>query len=257
MSPPPRPHVSTSTRPHGHTSARRHRSTSLTALVILTLMTACDALPGKPTAAERPLRPAEVVDFDQLYGDNCAGCHGSDGQHGGARPLNDPLYLAWLGQPALARIAAAGVPDSLMPGFATSAGGMLTEVQIEVLANGIYARWARPEQTRAVAIPSGVGSAPGDARRGADAYATYCARCHGADGSGGTNGGSVVDGSYLGLVSEPALRSAVIFGRPDLGMPDWRSYAAGRAMADQEIADVVAWLVSQRPRFPGQPYARN
>jgi hypothetical protein len=56
------------------------------------------------------------------------------------------------------------------------------------------------------------------------------------------------------LVSESALRSAVIFGRIDLGMPDWRSYAAGRPMSDQEIADVVAWLASKRPHFPGQPY---
>jgi hypothetical protein len=28
-------------------------------------------------------------------------------------------------------------------------------------------------------------------------------------------------------------------------------------MSPQEIDDVVAWLVAQRPRFPGQPYGQS
>ena len=35
--------------------------------------------------------------------------------------------------------------------------------------------------------------------------------------------GSIVDPSYLALVSDQSLRSTIIAGRPDLGMPDWRS----------------------------------
>jgi cytochrome c oxidase cbb3-type subunit 3/ubiquinol-cytochrome c reductase cytochrome c subunit len=46
----------------------------------------------------------------------------------------------------------------------------------------------------------------------------------------------------------------VIVGRADLGTPDWRGYVPGRAMTGQEISDVVAWLVAQRPTHPGQPY---
>jgi hypothetical protein len=26
-------------------------------------------------------------------------------------------------------------------------------------------------------------------------------------------------------------------------------------MSTQEVSDVVAWLASQRPKFPGQPYS--
>jgi len=58
-------------------------------------------------------------------------------------------------------------------------------------------------------------------------------------------------------VSDQALRSAVIFGRTDLGMPDYREAKEGRAMSFQEIADVTAWLVAQRQTFPGQPYAEG
>jgi cytochrome c oxidase cbb3-type subunit 3/ubiquinol-cytochrome c reductase cytochrome c subunit len=46
----------------------------------------------------------------------------------------------------------------------------------------------------------------------------------------------------------------VIAGRPDLGQPDWRGDRPGHPLSSQEVADVVAWLVSHRPAFPGQPY---
>ena len=91
-----------------------------------------------------------------------------------------------------------------------------------------------------------MGSGPGDPQRGAVAYRSYCAQCHGADGGGGAKGGSVIDPAYLALVSEQALRTVVIVGRADLGKPDWRANIAGRPMSPQEISDVVAWLVSQR-----------
>jgi len=63
-----------------------------------------------------------------------------------------------------------------------------------------------------------------------------------------------VDGSYLALVSDQQLRTIVIAGWPELGSPDWRGDVEGRPMSAQDISDVVAWLSSQRPKFPGQPY---
>ena len=89
---------------------------------------------------------------------------------------------------------------------------------------------------------------------GRQVYAQRCAGCHGSDGNGGQKAGSVTDGSFLALVSDQALRSAVICGRSDLGMPDWRNDVVGRPMSDAEITDVVAWMVAKRPKFPGQPY---
>jgi mono/diheme cytochrome c family protein len=153
------------------------------------------------------------------------------------------VYLAYTEPRILERTVAVGVPDSQMPGFAITSGGTLTDAQIDILTRGIYARWAKPDETDRLNIPSGTGA--GDAQRGGAVYTTYCAGCHGDGGGGGARGGSIVDASYLSLVSDQALRTAVICGRPDLGMPDWRG-EAGRAMNDQEIADVVAWLIGQR-----------
>lgn len=238
--------------------ASRARRCGGAAVIVCTLMGigACDSLPGRPTAADRPLRPDQVVDFDQLYGNNCAGCHGADGKLAAARPLNDPVYLHVAGADRLRMITAQGVPNSLMPGFSTAEGGTLTDQQISIIVGGMLSRWGGGERLDEAALPPYTTPAPGDAQRGSAAYAAHCAGCHGTDGTGGKKGGSIVDGSYLALVSDQALRSTVICGRIDLGMPDWRGDVAGRPMNEQEISDVVAWLIAQRQQFPGQPYSR-
>ena len=218
-------------------------------LAAVSLLAACDALPGKPTPADRPLRPSEVIDFTTLFAQNCSGCHGPEGLLGGARPLNDPVYLAIVGRDRLIRLTAEGVSGTTMPGFATSAGGMLTDQQIEILADGMLSRWGARGLSESM-FPPYAASSPGSAASGAQVFAQRCADCHGADGTGGKKGGSIVDGAYLGLVSDQALRLAVICGRPDLGMPSVKGVGANQPMSDQEITDVVAWLVSKRPQFP-------
>jgi cytochrome c oxidase cbb3-type subunit 3/ubiquinol-cytochrome c reductase cytochrome c subunit len=59
------------------------------------------------------------------------------------------------------------------------------------------------------------------------------------------------------LISDQGLRTIVIAGRPELGAPDWRGNIPGRPMSDQDVTDVVAWLVSHRVPNPGQPYASS
>ena len=68
--------------------------------------------------------------------------------------------------------------------------------------------------------------------------------CHGK----GAKIGPVTDVSYLSLVSNQNLRTSIIAGRPDLGMPDWRFLNLGHALTDQDISDIVAYLASLRPR---------
>ena len=74
---------------------------------------------------------------------------------------------------------------------------------------------------------------------GKNVFAMACASCHGPEGRGGPKGGSIVDPSYLALVSDQGLRTTVMAGRPDLGMPDWRGYVTVVADADTHV-DVTA-----------------
>jgi mono/diheme cytochrome c family protein len=194
------------------------------------------------------------VDFRALYAANCAACHGREGRGGAAIGLANPVYLAIADDASVRNVIARGVPDTAMPAFAQSAGGMLTDAQIAVITSGIRS-WSRPGALDGVYPPSYSARSPGDVRRGEVAFGAYCASCHGARGEGGPRGSAITNDSFLALVSDQGLRTVIIAGRPDLGAPDWRGYVPGRPISDEDVTDVVAWLAAQRVENPGRPYS--
>lgn len=226
-------------------------------IIAVSWASGCNHLPGKPTEEERWVAPSQVSDFGQLYGTNCSGCHGANGRLGAARPLNDPLYLNLVSPETLRQVIKQGVSSTTMPAFGQQSGGNLTDAQVDLIVEQMRTRWARPDEFKDVTVPPysaqpgpADGKTHGDPQRGAAAYAMYCAQCHGADGSGGSKGGSIVDPNFLKLVSDQSLRTTVIAGRQDIGKPDWRANIPGRAMSTDEISDVVAWLAAQRTSAP-------
>jgi cytochrome c oxidase cbb3-type subunit 3 len=216
----------------------------------------CGRSPGRPGPGSEVVRPSQIMAFSTLYAQNCAGCHGADGRGGVAISLHDPVFLAIADDSVIRRTMAKGVPETPMPAFAQSSGGMLTDGQIDAIVAGIRS-WAQPEALRDITVPSYDVQTSGDPKRGAEVYGTYCSACHGPDGKGGKRGSSIVNGSFLALVSDQNLRTTVIVGRPELGAPDWRSDVPGQPMSAQEISDVVAWLAAQRSQLPGQPYSNR
>jgi mono/diheme cytochrome c family protein len=238
------------------------RVTSFNALAAALMLVGCSRIPGRPGPGPEVVRPNEVLDFPTLYKANCAACHGANGRDGAAISVANPVYLAVIGEENLREITAKGVPGKLMPPFAKSAGGMLTDQQIGVLADGMMQEWSKPDLFAGLSLPVYKAAESGDMGRGQQAFGIFCARCHGVTGEGMAGDmktgvgkvGSIVDGSYLALISDQGLRSITIAGQSDEGMPDWRSDAA-QPMTDQQITDVVAWLASKRIANPGQPYA--
>ena len=210
----------------------------------------CDGAPGRPAENSEVIAPNKVVDFTVLYATNCAGCHGANGTGGAAIGLADPLYLTIADDATIRRVSAGGVPGTAMPAFAQSAGGLLTDEQVDAVVNGIRSRWAKPNMFGVADVPPYAAPTPGSPARGADVYARDCASCHGAAGRGAQRASSIVDRSYLALVSDQSLRTTVIVGRPEMGAPDWRSNAAGEALSSEDVSDVVAWLAAQRQRPP-------
>jgi mono/diheme cytochrome c family protein len=219
------------------------------------LLSACSSPPGRPTTESENPAPSEVSDFRTLYAENCAACHGTDGRGGAAVALADPVYLAIIDQASLRKVIANGVHGTSMPAFAQSAGGMLTDKQIDVLTNEIRLRWSRPGTLTGAVVPAYAAKSTGDIQRGEFSYKIYCSSCHGPQGQGGPKGSAITNDSFLALVSDQGLRTIVIAGRPELAAPDWRGNVPGKPMSDQEITDVVAWLASHRVQSPGQPYS--
>ncbi|MGA2257605.1 MAG: c-type cytochrome [Thermoguttaceae bacterium] len=203
-----------------------------------------------------------------MYGQNCAGCHGIDGEFGPAPPLNDPLFRAIVPEKELQGILIKGRKKALMPAFAKENGGMLTEAQIQLLvmeikgipykivkkdedeaakvevvpdAGGVSPKWGTPEipakgtpsYHEQAGIPSG--EEAGDERgthgvgRGAVVFARACAACHGDHGQGIREEGEIVR-----TIHEPAflaLTSNQVLRRYAItGRPDlgMPSYAKAR-----------------------------
>ena len=98
---------------------------------------------------------------------------------------------------------------------------------------------------------------PGDDFEGPGRLQRACARCHGSDAQHPGPAGSILNGSFLALIDPQTIRTTVIAGRPDIGEPDWRNHIPGRPMTGDEIANVTAWLLAQRPAAPGQPYPND
>ncbi|MBV8050085.1 MAG: cytochrome c [Acidobacteriaceae bacterium] len=225
------------------------------AAMLSLLLAACSSPPGRPAKGSEVPAPYQITDFQTLYGENCAACHGAEGRGGAAIRLADPVYLAVMDESPLRKIIANGVRGTSMPAFGQSAGGTLTDQQIGVITRGIYSRWSQKGILDGANPPSYAAKSAGDFEHGEASYKTYCSSCHGARGQGGPKGSAITNDSFLALVSDQGLRTIVIFGRPELGAPDWRGDVPGKPMSDQEITDVVAWLLSHRVQSPGQPYS--
>jgi cytochrome c oxidase cbb3-type subunit 3/ubiquinol-cytochrome c reductase cytochrome c subunit len=233
----------------------------LLACAISLAATGCRAAPGKPGPDPETPRPEQVLDFATLYKQNCSACHGENGRSSAAIPLANPVYLAIAGAANIQRVTAAGVPGTAMPPFGKTAGGMLTDQQIAALTQGMEQTWGNPSALAGQSPPLYASAAPGNPAQGQRAFATFCARCHGADGAGATtNGvttGSLVDPSYLALITDQGLRSIILAGQTEQGPHDWRSYSTAHPLTDAEIADTVAWLASHRIATPGQVYQQH
>ena len=212
----------------------------------LALLGGCSS-PGYPPPAAKT--PSQITDFTTLYAQNCAACHGRDGQNGPALDLANPEYLALADDAVLRKATADGVTGTEMPAFAESSGGMLTNAQIDDLVAGMRRRWSKPNAFAGSAPPLYAQTKPGDWRSGEQTYKARCAGCH-----RDSPDEQLTSPVYLSLVSDQGLRTIIIAGRPDIGQPDWRHDSPdGKLTTPLTAADVdniVAYLGSLRNPAP-------
>lgn len=228
----------------------------------------CGKAPGYPAAEY--VRPDKVMDFHQLYNTNCQACHGPSGQNGPAMDLANPEFEALVDDATLRQIIANGMPGTQMPAWAQSAGGMLTDAQVDAIVAGMRKDWMKPNAFGGATPPpfaqpgaadeNGSGKAAkdtqhksavtGDAAHGQTLYAAHCESCH-----KGPARQQVTSRIYLALISDQALRSIIIAGRPDIGQPDWRH--DNGELTPQDVTDIVTYLGTLRsgktisaPRVP-------
>ena len=129
-----------------------------------------------------------------------------------------------------------------MPAWAQSQGGPLTPKQVDAMVDGMEG-WKKSFNPGSAPLPAYAATVSGDETKGKKLFLRGCFACHGP----GARVGLVTDPSYLSLSTDQNLRTSIVVGRADLGMPDYRFVNAGHALNDQDVTDLVAYLASLRP----------
>jgi cytochrome c oxidase cbb3-type subunit III len=209
--------------------------------------TRAGAVPGEASVY---VRPENVVDFWTLYNQNCSACHGEDGQNGPALDLANPVYQSIVDDASLKKWITGGMPGTQMPAFGESAGGFLADKQVDALIAGMRANWRKGDIAGAN-VPPYTATSQGDAKGGEQVFNAVCASCHQKSNE------RITGSTYLALVSDQALRTITIAGRPDLGQPNWQDVRAGQPLTNEDVTNIVAFLATLRSATPGQPYPRR
>jgi cytochrome c oxidase cbb3-type subunit 3 len=214
------------------------------ALPLMVALSGCESAPGAKAAEATAPRPEQVMDFKTLYATNCQACHGENGHGGPAMELGNPEYQALVDDATLRKWISGGMPGTEMPAFAQSAGGMLTDAQINAIIAGMRKEWAKADAFGGATPPPYAQPAGGDAKRGAQVYQARCASCHEKP-----ERQQVTSPVYLSLISDQVLRTVIVAGRTDIGQPDWRlqsTKGSSSPLSGQDVTDVVTYLGSLR-----------
>jgi mono/diheme cytochrome c family protein len=159
--------------------------------------------------------------------------------------LGNPEYQALVDDATLRKWISGGMPGTEMPAFAQSAGGMLTDAQINAIIAGMRKEWAKPNAFAGATPPAYSQGQGGNVQHGQQTYQARCASCHEKPSRQ-----QVTSATYLSLVSDQPLRTIIVAGRPDIGQPDWAhdnlKGASGAPLSTQDVTDIVTYLGSLR-----------
>lgn len=197
---------------------------------------------------------AQYVRGEQLYEENCARCHGTDGSGGSA---SSPYGGQWPA-PNLVNLAARyegskvvtdveehvlntirrGRPGTPMPAWGADFAGPLTDTQIEDITD-----WILANQVSEVTEPQAAANLSGD-----QLYQENCVNCHGQDLQGQV-GPSLIgvferhdEQSILGILQNGIGYTSVI-------MPPWQNgyLYEGQRYTDEALTKIIEYLRSRQP----------
>jgi mono/diheme cytochrome c family protein len=183
----------------------------------------------------------------QIFAENCAVCHGEDGQG----RVGAVLAKDWPSIRPDLRVRDTierGITGTFMPAWGQAFGGPLNDQELDAVtfyilswqSNGpIYIFPTQtPRSGLALKPPPGI---TGDPNRGAVLYDINCALCHGPNGEGRIGANLAKDWSSI----RPDLRvkSVIEKGVEGSVMPPW-SQAHGGPLSDPDINDITAYILT-------------
>ncbi len=188
----------------------------------------------------------------RLYAENCAVCHGENGQGrvGATLAKNWPSIRPDL---RIRETIEVGIAGSPMIAWSQANGGPLSEVEIDALVAYILTwetggpRYIAPTPTFAPRVQiTAIPNVEGDPNRGALLFEQNCVVCHGENGQGRV--GAALAKSFASVRPDLAVKNTIVNGVAGSAMPAW-SQANGGPLNEQEINDLTAFVLtlSQTP----------
>lgn len=182
-----------------------------------------------------------------LYAENCAVCHGADGQG----RVGATLSKDWPSIRPDLRVRTVienGVSGSPMPAWSQPKGGPLTNEEIDSLvcyilswqSGGAPVIYPTPTamQRPVLTPPPGVS---GDPNTGAVVYDQNCAVCHGMNGEGRV--GATLAKDWPSIRPDLAIKATIERGILGSAMPAW-SQANGGPLTEEEVNNLVAYILT-------------
>ena len=189
----------------------------------------------------------KLVEGAYLYAQNCAVCHGPNGEgRAGATLAKDwPSIRPDL---TVKTIIENGVPGSLMPAWSQANGGPLSSEQIDSLVYYILS-WQTGGAELVTPAPTATRRPPiipipeveGDPNLGALLYDQNCQMCHGPNGEGRV--GAMLAKDWPGIRPDLSIKTTIMAGVPGSLMPAWVQ-SNGGPLSESEINDLVAFIIT-------------
>ena len=169
-----------------------------------------------------------------IYHEQCAACHGAQGEGGVGPALNNRALLKSTLDDVFFSVVRSGVPNTQMPAWSVDYGGPMTDEDVRDVVAFMRA-WepTAPEITPIVFEPN--------AERGALLFSGTCAVCHGDNGAGGKSAPALNDPERMSALDDEWYRATIRNGRPAKGMP-----TCGTVLSPNQIEDFIALINTWR-----------
>jgi len=183
----------------------------------------------------------------KLYAENCAVCHGPNGQG----RIGATLAKDWPSiRPDLqvAETIRTGIPGSPMPAWSQENGGPLAADEITALVAYILS-WQTGGPPVIYPTPTGAPLSPltpppgvsGDPNQGAVIFDQNCVVCHGKNGEGRV--GATLSKDWPSIRPDLQVKASIVRGIPGSAMPAW-SQENGGPLTGEQVDHVVSYILT-------------
>ncbi len=213
----------------------------LASLVVLGLAIYAYIEPVRLAQAQETFITHRVERGTEIYAEQCASCHGAQGEGGVGPALNDRDLLKSTHDDVFFSLVRSGVPGTQMPAWSVDFGGPLTDEDVRDVVAFMRAWEPTAPVIEEILLEP-------DPSRGALLFSSTCEVCHGVEGSGTDIAPAINDPERLTLLDNDWYRGVIKNGRPAKGMPTW-----GTVLSPFQIEDLIALIEAWREGAEVQP----